>query len=93
MADIEIPDDVIAAQRAYDAADARVHEIVASLPSSVAIVAGEAEISDEQRQAWHEARAERMRLLFALRDLPWWGEQPDPLGAEKALRKAARAGA
>jgi predicted phage gp36 major capsid-like protein len=93
MADIEIPDGVIEAQRAYDAADAHVQEVAATLPSSIDIAAKEAELSDEQRQAWEDARAERLRLLAELRDLPWWGEVPDRLAAERQLRKAARSGA
>jgi hypothetical protein len=46
MADLDLPTDVIEAQRAYDAADARVQELSAALPSSVAVVAGEAKFDE-----------------------------------------------
>ncbi|MET8046038.1 hypothetical protein ABZU75_00390 [Streptosporangium sp. NPDC005286] len=49
-ADYEIPDDPIEAQRAYGEADAAVQEMTDALSPSTAIVAGEAEITDKQRQ-------------------------------------------
>jgi hypothetical protein len=40
MADYDFPADLLDAQRAYNAADATVQEVTATLPSSVAVVAG-----------------------------------------------------
>lgn len=91
MADIEIPPAVIAAQQAYDAADAEVQRIIALMPSGVDVAEGNVSIPDELAGALSEARGKRLEALFALRDLPWWKEVDDPLKAEAALRKAARA--
>ncbi|MFE3448935.1 hypothetical protein ACFXJ8_08340 [Nonomuraea sp. NPDC059194] len=91
MADFDLPDDLIAAQRAYDEADARVEEVTATLPSSVAVLAGEAEFTDEQRAALAEARAERLMRLTGLIDHPWWQSVDNKLDAQKQLRSAARA--
>ncbi|MEU7899220.1 hypothetical protein AB0B45_40990 [Nonomuraea sp. NPDC049152] len=55
MADFDLPDDLIAAQRAYDEADARVEEVTAELPSSVAAVSGEAEFTDKVEQVTEPA--------------------------------------
>lgn len=90
MADFDLPDDLIAAQRAYDEADARVDEVTAALPSSIAVVAGEAEFTDEQRAALVEARAERLMRLAGLLDHPWWQGVDNKLDAQKQLRSAAR---
>ncbi|MET9339293.1 hypothetical protein [Nonomuraea sp. NPDC003804] len=91
MADLDLPEDVIEARRALDAAHARVEELAAALPSSVDVVEGRA-VWDEQAVAdLAEARAERLRMLGVLRDLPWWGTVPSKLDAERQLRVAARA--
>ncbi|MER7126729.1 hypothetical protein [Micrococcus luteus] len=90
MSDYEFPPDLIEAQRAYYAADARVQEVTDALPSSVAIVAGEAEISDGQRAELAQARAARLDALETLNKHPWWGEQRDRHGAWMALQKAAK---
>lgn len=92
MTDLHIPQDVIDAQRAYDAADAAVHKVCEGLPSGAAIAAGEATLSDEQRAELGRVRAERLDRLAALHDNPWWKQAGDPLRAEAALRKAAREG-
>jgi hypothetical protein len=91
MADLDLPTDVIEAQRAYDAADARVQELSAALPSSVAVLAGEATWDEKAVADLLEARAERLRMLEVLRDLPWWETVPSKLDAERQLRVAARA--
>lgn len=92
MADLEIPDEVLAAQRAYDVADAAVKQALAKQPSGLAIAAGEAVISDEVRQEVAQARTARLERLRELRSLPWWDTVESPIKAEQALRKAARAG-
>ncbi|GAA2860292.1 hypothetical protein [Nonomuraea rubra] len=90
MADLDIPEEVIAAQRAYDEADAEVHRIVASMPSGSAVAAGEAEIPDDLADELHRARMARLDRMEELRNLPWWDEVESVLKAEMALRKAAR---
>lgn len=90
MADIEIKPAAIAAQRAYDAADAEVARLVALQPSGVDVAAGEAEISDEQRAAVDEARRARLDALKALRAARAQ-ITGDPIEVEQAVREAARA--
>ncbi|MFE3455009.1 hypothetical protein ACFXJ8_39405 [Nonomuraea sp. NPDC059194] len=85
-----MPEDVIEAQKAYDAADARVQELAAALPSSVDMIEGRATWDEEAMADLLEARSERLRLLGVLRELPWWGTVPSKLDAEKQLRLAAR---
>lgn len=91
MADLELPEDVIEARRAYDAADDRVRELTAAMPSSVDVAEGRATFEPLAMADLLEARAERLRLLGVLRDLPWWGTVPSMVDAEKQLRIAARA--
>ncbi|MEU7891233.1 hypothetical protein AB0B45_00065 [Nonomuraea sp. NPDC049152] len=91
MAELDLPTDVIEARRAYDAADARVQELADALPSSVEVVEGRATWNEQAMADLLEARAERLRLLGVLRDMPWWGTVPSKLEAEKQLRIAARA--
>jgi hypothetical protein len=72
MADYEFPPDLLDAQRAYWAADARVQEVTDALPSSVVVVAGEAEVTEEQRAELVTVRAERLLALEALNAHEWW---------------------
>ncbi|MFF4414547.1 hypothetical protein ACFYY8_18635 [Streptosporangium sp. NPDC001559] len=71
--DYDFPDDLIAAQRAFWEADAQVKEVTDRLPSSIAIAAGEAEISSEQHEELDRVRAARLEALDALNNHPWWG--------------------
>lgn len=93
MADIEISDEAIAAQQAFDATNDEVQRLVALLPSGVAIAAGEAEISDEQRAEVQQARTARLTALHVLRAERAKLSGDHPVKIEQALRKAARAGA
>ncbi|MET9340394.1 hypothetical protein [Nonomuraea sp. NPDC003804] len=85
-------EDLIAAWRAYNEADARVQEVTAALPSSVAVLDGKAEFTDEQRAELAEARAARLACLEALIDHPEWQSVDNKLAAQKELRLAARTG-
>ena len=87
MADYEFPDDLLAAQRAYWEADARVQEVTDALPSSQEILEGA--MTDEQRELLAEVRERRLRALEALDRHEWWKSAPDRYGARLALRKAA----
>ncbi|MEV8638874.1 hypothetical protein AB0395_45185 [Streptosporangium sp. NPDC051023] len=49
-------------------------EVTDALPSSVAIVAGEAEVSEEQRAELAEAREARLQVLEALDRHSFWGQ-------------------
>jgi len=92
MAEYEFPSDLLEAQRAFLAADARVTEINAQMPRPTAIAAGEATIPDELRQAHAGAWAERDRTLDVLYGHSWWMEVPreEHFKARMALRKAAQ---
>lgn len=43
-----------------------------------------------RRQAWDEARAERLRVVMDLNRHEWWVSQPDRQAASFALQEAAR---
>lgn len=88
MSDYEIPDDLIAAQRAYDEADRRVQEVTDALPSAQEVMEGA--MTDEQRDQLVEVREARLAALEALNRHPWWGQQHDRHAAKTALWKAAR---
>ncbi len=90
MAELEFPPELIEAQRAFWAAERRVEEIVARLPSGSAVVAGAA-IAEQDRRELEEARAERGRLLDVLYGHPFWEGHAAPEHAREALRRAARA--
>ncbi|MER5622516.1 hypothetical protein ABT061_15875 [Streptosporangium sp. NPDC002544] len=87
MADYEIPDDLIAAQRAYDAADARVQEVTDALPSSQEVGGGH-----DGRAAGRAGRGREARLtaLETMNRHPWWATVGDRHAAKTALWKAAR---
>ncbi|MBO3751515.1 hypothetical protein J5X84_36045 [Streptosporangiaceae bacterium NEAU-GS5] len=92
MADLEFPPELIEAQRAYWAAERRVADIVARLPSGSAIALGQAAVSEEDRRELAAARAERGRLIDQLYGHPFWQGHAAPEHAREALRRAARAG-
>jgi hypothetical protein len=91
MADYEFPPDLLDAQRTYWTADARVQEVTDALPSSVAVVAGEAGVTEEQQAELVAVRAERLLALEALNQHPWWETTEDRYAAWKALQKASEA--
>jgi len=88
MADYEIPDDLIAAQRAYDAADAHVQEVTDALPSAQDALEGA--MTDEQKAQLAEVREARLTALEAMNRHPWWATAGDRHAAKTALWKAAR---
>lgn len=92
MADFDFPTDLLELQRAWYAADARCEEVAASHPSARDVVAGVAEVTEEQQAELAQARAERLELAERLQRHPWWLEAGDVFAAKQALRAAARAG-
>ncbi|WP_030506344.1 hypothetical protein [Microbispora rosea] len=75
MADYDIPDDLLALQRAYDQADAKVQELL---------------VGDEHREALAAARQERLAAVEALHRHPFWETVDNRHSADMALKKAAR---
>ncbi|WP_055477563.1 hypothetical protein [Sphaerimonospora mesophila] len=92
MADYDFPSDLIEAQRAFLAADARCEELAQQGPPATAIVEGTAAMPENLRQELEAARAERLRLISVLYGHPFWGEIPqsDWFAARMALREAAQ---
>ncbi|MGS2645812.1 hypothetical protein [Streptosporangium sp. G12] len=91
MADYEFPEDLLDAQRAYFAADTRVHEVIATLPSSQEVLEGA--MTDEQKEELAAVRRARLDALEALNRHSWW-EQDEPRrdrhAAWMALQTAAK---
>lgn len=92
MSDYNFPPDLLELQRAFFAADARCEDIAATHPRAVDIAAGEAALSEDQREKLEQARAERLRLVEALQDHGWWSTVAGVQAARAELRKAARGG-
>ena len=90
MADYEFPDDLLAAQRAYYKADEHVQEATDEMPSSVDVLAGQAEVTEKQRAKLTKAREARLLLVDELYRHPWFKTVDDPHKARMALQKAAR---
>ena len=89
VADDEFPPDLLEAQRAYYAADARVQEVTAALPSSQEILEGA--MTDEQRQLLAEVREQRLVALEVLNNNPWWAGRRDRYAAWRRLQEAVKA--
>ncbi|MEV7006238.1 hypothetical protein [Streptosporangium sp. NPDC051022] len=75
-------------QRAYWAADARVQEVTAALPSAQEVLEGA--MTDEQRAEPEAAREARLQALEALNRHEWWGGTGGRHAAWMAPQKAAR---
>ncbi|MDF5754571.1 hypothetical protein [Spongiactinospora sp. TRM90649] len=91
MAEFDLPADLIAAQRAYLAAERTCEEIASAIPAATEVASGKATIPEAQRTALTEARAERARHLDILYGHPWWAtiDRADHLRARTHLRQAA----
>lgn len=88
---MKLPDDLIALQRDYDAADARCTELAAALPSAVETLDADADPDDPRMAAFNAARDERLRLALALSYHPWWARVRNRYEAQRQLYEAARA--
>ncbi|MGW5259712.1 hypothetical protein ACWEQG_01975 [Microbispora sp. NPDC004025] len=91
MADYTFAPELLATQRAFLQASARVKEIGDSFPRLTAIAVGEADVPEELRQALQEARAEEQRLAVALQNDRYFATVDNALKARMELRKAAAA--
>jgi hypothetical protein len=80
----DLPDDLIDAQRRVFDLHIRCQAIADAMPSNLAVLALEADVSDEQRQELDDVRAERLQAIGVLYDHPWWDTLP------KDERQAAR---
>ncbi|WP_157252766.1 hypothetical protein [Nonomuraea typhae] len=92
MADLDIPADLLALKRDYYAADARCYEIAAGLPSSVDVVALEANPDPERQADLAEARSERLMLVEEINRHPWLANAENRYARWVALSKAAGEG-
>ncbi|MEU6725446.1 hypothetical protein ABZ917_17200 [Nonomuraea wenchangensis] len=85
------PADLLALKEQFLAIEARIAELRQTHPAAVAIVAGEAELSDEQRVEWAAAMDESRRLAEEIHRHGWWAEVDNRHSAWMALQKAAKA--
>ena len=92
MADHEIPDDLLELKRAFLAAEDRRREVGLAMPAPTAVAAKEADISDEERQAWKGACDESARLVEEIHRHPWWETVDNRYDADVQLLKLAKAG-
>jgi hypothetical protein len=83
-----VPGDLIATQRAFRQTETRCEQIGATHPRAVDIAAGLARITDEQRAELAGARQERLQLVEALQNHPWWGDINNRYLAQLALYAA-----
>ncbi|MCC5574460.1 hypothetical protein IMZ11_02240 [Microtetraspora sp. AC03309] len=90
MAETDFPADLLDAQRSFWAADARVRELLATLPLGSAIAACEAEITEEQHAALKAARDEQHRWLDVLYDHSHWATVADSYAERMKLQAAAK---
>lgn len=90
MPDYAFPNDLLDLQRAYNAADARCHEIGNTLPGARAIVEDGLDVDFTELG---NSRAARLELAVQLQQDPWWKtiDKGDRVNARLALKKAARA--
>ncbi|WP_424533584.1 hypothetical protein ACOZ38_24940 [Sphaerisporangium viridialbum] len=61
------------------------------MPAPTAVVAGKAEIPEEQRQEWHAACVESARLAEEIHRHSWWDGVDDRHSADMQLLKLAKA--
>ncbi|GAA2701382.1 hypothetical protein [Nonomuraea recticatena] len=90
MADFDLPTDLLQLKKEFNELDARCEEISAALPSSVLILAGQAEPDVERQAALVEARSERLRLVEEINSHPWWQTVDNRHSAWMALQAAAK---
>lgn len=91
MADYDLPDDLLQLKRDFLRLDAETHEQASALPSSVDVVALEAEPDDAGRARLAELRAERLEVVERINRHAWWETVDNRYKASMALLEAARA--
>lgn len=86
------PADLLELKRDFLAAEIRLAALRQAQPAATAIVAGEAELTDEQRVEWAAAMDETRRLAEDIHRHPWWAGVDNQHSAWMALQKAAKQG-
>ena len=81
-----VPEDLVRLQLGFLRADAECMRVSAGLPSSLDIAAGLAVIDDRQRFDLDTARAERLAIVLAKNDHPWWSCVDNRYEADVRLR-------
>jgi hypothetical protein len=84
-----IPGDLVAARRTFTRALEHCADIAARLPRAADVVAGHAEITDDQRERLTDARDRCRRLAEEMHTHPWWETVGDRHAAREALTHAA----
>lgn len=85
----DLPPDLIELRRDFLAAEETLRQLGAAQPAPTAIAAGEAELSDEQREEWDAAQAEAQRLAGEIHRHDWWDGVDNRHDAWMALQQAA----
>lgn len=91
LADYEPPADLLELKRAFLAAEVKRREVGQAMPAPTAVAAKEAELSDEERQAWKDACDESGRLASEIHRHPWWETVDNRYDADMQLLKLAKA--
>ena len=90
MAEYEIPGDLLELKKAFIAAEAHRREVGLAMPAPTAVAAKEADISDEERQAWQSACAESGRLAEEIQRHEWWATVDNRFDADMHLLRLAK---
>ena len=86
----EPPAQLVQLKRDFLAAEERRREVGQAMPAPTAVAAGEATITEDQREAWQAACAESARLAEAIHRDDWWGTVDNRHSADMALLEAAK---
>jgi hypothetical protein len=81
-----VPEELVRLQLAFLRADAECERVSAALPSSLDVVAGLATIDNQQRFDLETARAERLAVVLAKNEHPWWDVVANRYEADVRLR-------
>lgn len=85
----DLPPDLVQLRRAFLAAEEHLRQLGAAQPAPTAIAAGEAELSDEQREEWQAAHEKTRDLAGEIHRHDWWDTVDNRHDAWMALQQAA----
>jgi hypothetical protein len=84
-----IPEDLIGLRRRRIAVTAELAAFTATLPSALAMVSGEAELTPDARDAWNRLHDEQADLAVQISGHPWLAAAENRALADEALTKVA----
>jgi hypothetical protein len=83
------PPDLIELRRSFVAAEQQLRDLAASHPAPTAIAAGEASLSDAQREEWAAVHNHMRQLAEQIQQHPWLAGADNRHHAWMAMRAAA----